>query len=48
MSGMGAMGGGHGGQGDEDTEHERPSFLQEDDPEDIFGTDEVTAPPVIE
>ena len=41
------MGAGHGGK-DEDAEHERPSFLQEDDPEDIFGTDEVTAPPVIE
>ncbi|TDQ05291.1 PPE domain-containing protein [Labedaea rhizosphaerae] len=48
MAGMGAMGAGHGGNKDEDAEHERPSFLQEDDPEDIFGTDEVTAPPVIE
>jgi hypothetical protein len=48
ISGMGGMGAGHGGGKDEDTEHERPSFLQEDDPEDIFGTDEVTAPSVIE
>ncbi|CRK60570.1 Glycine-rich cell wall structural protein 1 precursor [Alloactinosynnema sp. L-07] len=44
----GGMGGGGGrGQGGEDEEHTRASFLQEDDPEAIFGTDEVTAPPVI-
>jgi hypothetical protein len=48
MSGMSGIGAGHGADKDEDTEHERPSFLQEDDPEDIFGTDEVTAPSVIE
>jgi hypothetical protein len=53
--GMGGMGGGMGGhgaggrgqQGEDDTEHERPSFLVEPDPHDTFGTDEVTAPPVI-
>ncbi|MFC4855079.1 hypothetical protein [Actinophytocola glycyrrhizae] len=50
--GRGAMGGGMGGggrrgEGDDDTEHERPSFLVEPDPHDTFGTDEVTAPPVI-
>ncbi|WP_436492899.1 hypothetical protein [Actinokineospora sp. HUAS TT18] len=43
----GGMGGGGRGQGGEDSEHTRASFLQEDDPEAIFGTDEVTAPPVI-
>lgn len=35
------------GQGGEDEEHERPSFLREPDPEGVFGTDEITAPPVI-
>jgi hypothetical protein len=49
--GMGGMGGLHGGgkrgEGEEDTEHERPTFLVEPDPHDTFGTDEVTAPPVI-
>lgn len=45
---MGGMGG-HGGrgQGEEDGEHDRPSFLVEPDPHDTFGTDQVTAPPVI-
>ncbi|MFL6124461.1 hypothetical protein [Actinophytocola sp.] len=46
--GMGGMhGGGKRGEGEEDTEHERPTFLVEPDPHDTFGTDEVTAPPVI-
>ncbi|WP_378242746.1 hypothetical protein [Actinokineospora guangxiensis] len=45
--GMGGAGGGARGQGGEDEEHTRASFLQEDDPEAIFGTDQVTAPPVI-
>ncbi|WP_143219302.1 hypothetical protein [Actinokineospora bangkokensis] len=44
-AGMGAGGG--RGQGGEDEEHERASFLIEDDPEAVFGTDEMTAPPVI-
>ncbi|MGH3861889.1 MAG: hypothetical protein ACRDSQ_20240, partial [Actinokineospora sp.] len=43
----GGMGGGGRGQGGEDEEHTRASFLQEDDPEAIFGTDQITAPPVI-
>ncbi|WP_091376637.1 hypothetical protein [Actinokineospora alba] len=43
----GGMGGGGKGQGGEDEEHTRASFLQEDDPEAIFGTDQITAPPVI-
>jgi hypothetical protein len=48
MGGMGGgMGGGRGGQGEDDGEHERPSFLVEPDPHETFGTDEVTAPPVI-
>ncbi len=42
---MGALG---PARGSEDEEHERASFLQEPDPEAIFGTDERTAPPVIE
>jgi hypothetical protein len=48
-AGRGGMGGGHGGrgQGEDDAEHDRPSFLVEPDPHDTFGTDEVTAPPVI-
>lgn len=48
MGGMGGMGhGGKRGEGEEDGEHERPSFLVEPDPHETFGTDEVTAPPVI-
>ncbi|SDC86355.1 hypothetical protein SAMN05216174_10546 [Actinokineospora iranica] len=43
--GMGAGGG--RGQGEDDTEHTRASFLLENDPEAIFGTDQMTAPPVI-
>jgi hypothetical protein len=42
------MGGGAGkGGGGEDTEHQRPTYLVEPDPDDIFGTDQKTAPPVI-
>jgi hypothetical protein len=44
--GMG-MGGGRGQGGDDDAEHERPTYLVEPDPHDTFGTDEITAPPVI-
>jgi hypothetical protein len=48
VGGMGGMGhGGRGQNGEDDTEHERPSFLVEPDPHETFGTDEVTAPPVI-
>lgn len=49
VGGMGGGMGGHGnkGQGEDDSEHERPSFLVEPDPHETFGTDEVTAPPVI-
>jgi hypothetical protein len=44
----GGMGGGGGrGQGGEDEEHQRPSYLVEPDPDATFGTDQMTAPPVI-
>ncbi|HVV12709.1 PPE domain-containing protein [Amycolatopsis sp.] len=45
----GASGMGHGGKGkgEEDEEHQRPSWLIEPDPDDVFGTSERTAPPVI-
>ncbi|GGS16813.1 MULTISPECIES: hypothetical protein [Actinokineospora] len=46
-AGAGAGAGGRGGQGDEDLEHQRPSYLVEPDPEDTFGTDQITAPSVI-
>ncbi|WP_165912842.1 hypothetical protein [Tamaricihabitans halophyticus] len=42
----GGMGGGRG-QGGEDEEHQRASFLVEPDAEGVFGTDQLTAPPVI-
>ncbi|WP_277681498.1 hypothetical protein [Saccharomonospora azurea] len=48
--GMGApmgAGGGKGGQGGEDAEHQRPTYLVEADPDDVFGTSQRTAPPVI-
>jgi Protein of unknown function (DUF3558) len=35
------------GRRDEDEEHKRASFLEEPDPEAVFGTDERTTPPVI-
>ncbi|NKQ53515.1 hypothetical protein HFP15_11545 [Amycolatopsis sp. K13G38] len=45
--GMSGMGHGGKGQGGEDEEHQRPTWLIEPDPDDIFGTAERTAPPVI-
>jgi hypothetical protein len=46
--GMGGMPLGGGRSRDEDDlERYAPEFLQEDDPEALFGTDEMTAPPVI-
>jgi hypothetical protein len=47
-SGMGGMGkpGGHA-EGEEDLEHQRPDYLVEGDPDEFFGTDMRTAPPVI-
>ena len=45
---MGAgAGAGKGGRGGEDDEHQRPTYLVEADPDDIFGTDQRTAPPVL-
>ncbi|MGW4521564.1 hypothetical protein [Amycolatopsis sp. NPDC004378] len=45
--GAGGMGRGQKGEGDEDTEHSRPTYLVEGDPDEVFGTDLRTAPPVI-
>ncbi|MEU8630701.1 hypothetical protein AB0C38_00935 [Amycolatopsis sp. NPDC048633] len=45
--GGGGMGRGQKGEGDEDTEHSRPTYLVEGDPDEVFGTDMRTAPPVI-
>jgi hypothetical protein len=44
---MGGVPGGRRGEGEEDEEHQRPSFLVEGDPDAVFGTDQMTAPPVI-
>jgi hypothetical protein len=46
MSGMGGMQGGKGGKGGEDEERSS-KYLMGADPNDLFGTDELTAPPVI-
>lgn len=43
---MGGAGGGRGGQGGDDDEHQAKYLVQEDGNE-LFGTDELTAPPVI-
>lgn len=45
--GMGAGAPGGKGRKEEDEEHERPAFLVEGDPDATFGSDEMTAPPVI-
>lgn len=46
--GRGGLGaGGHGAKDEEDEEHERPSYLLEPDPDAVFDTDQLTAPPVI-
>jgi len=45
---MGGMGHGRGGKGEEDTEHQRPAYLVENDPEDaLIGELPKTIPPVI-
>ena len=41
---MGGMG--HGGKGEDDEEHET-KYLVAEDPNELFGTDELTVPPVI-
>lgn len=43
----GGMGGMHGGEPEEDKEHNRASFLIEADPDAAFGADMATPPPVI-
>jgi hypothetical protein len=47
--GAGGMGGAGGqkGEGGDDEQHQRPSYLVEPDPDAMFGTDQMTAPPVI-
>jgi hypothetical protein len=45
-SGMGGARG-RGSEGEEDQEHQRPTYLVEGDPDEVFGTDMRTAPPVI-
>lgn len=47
--GGGPMGGAPGrrGEGEEDDEHQRPSYLVEGDPDSAFGNDQMTAPSVI-
>jgi hypothetical protein len=45
MNGM-PMGAGHG-KGDEDTERKAPQYLEGGDPDELFDTDALTAPPVI-
>jgi len=46
--GAGGMGAPRGkGKGEDDDEHERPSYLVEGDPESAFGSDQLTAPSVI-
>jgi hypothetical protein len=42
------MAGGAPGRGGADEEHERPSYLLEDDPDALFGSNEAASPPVIE
>jgi len=39
--------GGRGGRGEADKEHKRPSYLENPDPDETFGTDQIVAPPVI-
>ncbi|MFD8497422.1 hypothetical protein [Amycolatopsis sp. NPDC059657] len=46
-AGMGGMGRGQGGKGEEDQEHQRPTYLVEGDPDEVFGSNARTAPPVI-
>jgi hypothetical protein len=47
MGGM-PVGAGASGARDVDEEHQRPSFLLEEDPDALFGTDEAASPSVIE
>jgi hypothetical protein len=47
VSGGVPVAGGGRGRGEEDLERFAPDYLQEQDPEGVFGADELTAPPVI-
>lgn len=44
---LGAAGGQRGGRGEEDTERKRPEYLEGEDPEELYGSDVLTAPPAI-
>ncbi|GLW77501.1 hypothetical protein Aglo01_19830 [Actinokineospora globicatena] len=44
---MGGGGGGGGARGEDDLERSAPGYLVVPDPEALFGSDAVTAPPVI-
>jgi hypothetical protein len=46
-AGGGMVPAGKRGEGEEDGEHQRASYLVEGDPDAVFGTDQMTAPPVI-
>ncbi|WP_433264986.1 hypothetical protein ACQPZF_36665 [Actinosynnema sp. CS-041913] len=46
IPGMAGVGPG-GARGEEDIEHQTPSYLVEADPDEVFGANETTAPPVI-
>ncbi|MBN9746105.1 MULTISPECIES: hypothetical protein [unclassified Amycolatopsis] len=46
-SGMGGMGGGRGGQKGQDDEEHQTKYLVEEDANEIFGSDQLTVPPVI-
>lgn len=47
-AGFGGAGAGFGGYGGRDDEEEKqPTYLLEPSPEEVFGTDEMAAPPVI-
>lgn len=43
----GPMGAGRGAKGEEDKEHKTAEYLQEADPDALFGSDQLTVPPVI-
>jgi hypothetical protein len=44
---MGPGGAGRGGKDEDDQEHRTAEYLQEADPDALFGSDQLTVPPVI-
>jgi hypothetical protein len=46
-AGLGGVPIGAGARREDDGEHRRPAYLVEPDPDALFGSDELTAPPVI-